>query len=213
MHIFQLPDTKQKIETWCSCCISKSWTDAAAIRRISFIRHGLLQLFIPVCYLMKQPINKTTITGSLHLCKAILCLEGYWWGLRSQEWRKGKSVPNVHCHHQDDSCIKMTVALASLMFHLLLRNIVTIRLHPWTAAFKWEKRTEEGLNGHWPNNILLLDHLKQLYECWTFISWGFWPLQFSSRWYLCVRKSPYMLQPVSLKFPQCCLWNIHCSSD
>ena len=33
------------------------------------------------------------------------------------------------------------------------------------------------------------------------------PIQFSSRWYLCAQKSPYALHPISLKFPQCCLWN------
>ena len=32
-------------------------------------------------------------------------------------------------------------------------------------------------------------------------------IQFSSRWYLCARKSPHALHPVSQKFPQCCLWN------
>ena len=32
-------------------------------------------------------------------------------------------------------------------------------------------------------------------------------VQFSSRWYLCARKSPYALHPVSRKFPQSCLWN------
>jgi len=30
-------------------------------------------------------------------------------------------------------------------------------------------------------------------------------VQFSSRWYLCARKSPYALHPVSQKFPQRCL--------
>ena len=34
-----------------------------------------------------------------------------------------------------------------------------------------------------------------------------WRQEFSSRWYLCARKSPYALQPVSQKFPQRCLWN------
>ena len=29
-------------------------------------------------------------------------------------------------------------------------------------------------------------------------------VQFSSRWYLCARKSPYTLHPVSQKFPQRC---------
>ena len=32
-------------------------------------------------------------------------------------------------------------------------------------------------------------------------------VQFSSRWYLCARKSPYALHPVSQKFSQSCLWN------
>ena len=32
-----------------------------------------------------------------------------------------------------------------------------------------------------------------------------WLVQFSSRWYLCARKSPYALHPVSQKFPQRCL--------
>ena len=32
-------------------------------------------------------------------------------------------------------------------------------------------------------------------------------LQFSSRWYVCARKSPYALHPVSQKFPQSCLSN------
>ena len=30
---------------------------------------------------------------------------------------------------------------------------------------------------------------------------------FSSRWYLCARKSPYAPHPVSQTFPQRCLWN------
>ena len=42
-------------------------------------------------------------------------------------------------------------------------------------------------------------------------SFSFWVIrptvQFSSRWYLCVRKIPYGLHPVSQKFPQRCLWN------
>ena len=42
--------------------------------------------------------------------------------------------------------------------------------------------------------------------CYAVISW----VQFSSRWYLCAQKSPYALQCVSQKFPQCHLWN--CSS-
>ena len=32
-------------------------------------------------------------------------------------------------------------------------------------------------------------------------------VQFTWRWYLCARKSPYALHPVSQKFPQRCLWN------
>ena len=32
-------------------------------------------------------------------------------------------------------------------------------------------------------------------------------VKFSSRWYLCARKSPYALHPVSQKFPQCRLSN------
>ena len=32
-------------------------------------------------------------------------------------------------------------------------------------------------------------------------------VQFSSRWYLCARKSPYVLHPVSKRFPQRHLWN------
>ena len=32
-------------------------------------------------------------------------------------------------------------------------------------------------------------------------------VQFSSRWYLCAWKSPYVLRLVSQKFPQRCLWN------
>ena len=34
-----------------------------------------------------------------------------------------------------------------------------------------------------------------------------WLVQFSSRWYLCARKSPYALHPVSQKFPQRRIWN------
>ena len=33
-------------------------------------------------------------------------------------------------------------------------------------------------------------------------------VQFSSRWYLCARKSPYALHCVYHKFPQCRLWNM-----
>ena len=36
---------------------------------------------------------------------------------------------------------------------------------------------------------------------------GFSSVQFSSRWYLCTRKSPYVLHPVSKRFPQRHLWN------
>ena len=32
-------------------------------------------------------------------------------------------------------------------------------------------------------------------------------VQFSSRWYLCARKSPYAIHPVSHKHAQHCLWN------
>ena len=32
-------------------------------------------------------------------------------------------------------------------------------------------------------------------------------VQFSSSCYLCARKSPYALHPVSQKFPQCCFWH------
>ena len=32
-------------------------------------------------------------------------------------------------------------------------------------------------------------------------------LEFSSRWYLCARRSPYALHPVSQRFLQRCLWN------
>ena len=32
-------------------------------------------------------------------------------------------------------------------------------------------------------------------------------VQFSLRWYVCARKSPYALHSVSAKFPQCRLWN------
>ena len=32
-------------------------------------------------------------------------------------------------------------------------------------------------------------------------------VQFSSRWYLCVRNIPYALHPVPQKFPHHCLWN------
>ena len=33
-------------------------------------------------------------------------------------------------------------------------------------------------------------------------------VEFNSRWYLCARKSPYALHPVSQKFPQRCIWNV-----
>ena len=33
------------------------------------------------------------------------------------------------------------------------------------------------------------------------------PVHFNSRWYICVRKIPYALHPVSQKFPQLRLWN------
>ena len=32
-------------------------------------------------------------------------------------------------------------------------------------------------------------------------------ISFSSRWYLCARKSPYALHPVSREFSYSCLWN------
>ena len=32
-------------------------------------------------------------------------------------------------------------------------------------------------------------------------------VQLSAKWYLCARKSPYALHPVSQRFPQRCLWN------
>ena len=33
-------------------------------------------------------------------------------------------------------------------------------------------------------------------------------VQFSSRWYFCPRKSPFVLHPISHKFPQRHLWNV-----
>ena len=46
----------------------------------------------------------------------------------------------------------------------------------------------------------------------TINSWAYndmpWPLVlFIWRWYLCARKCPHALHPVSQRFPQCCLWN------
>ena len=41
-------------------------------------------------------------------------------------------------------------------------------------------------------------------------------VQFSSKWYLCARKSPYALRPVSQNFPQRCFWdgsNVRLSDD
>ena len=38
-------------------------------------------------------------------------------------------------------------------------------------------------------------------------SWQCVQVQFSSRWYLCARKSPYALHPFSQKFPQRWFWN------
>ena len=40
---------------------------------------------------------------------------------------------------------------------------------------------------------------------WT--QYSLYAVQFGSRWYLCARKSPYALHPVSQKFPQRCLSN------
>ena len=46
-----------------------------------------------------------------------------------------------------------------------------------------------------------------LFDTVLFHSVQFNSVQFSSRWYLCARKIPYALHPVSQKFPQRCLWN------
>ena len=57
--------------------------------------------------------------------------------------------------------------------------------------------------GH-KTRIIQLDITSSLRTiCHTSVS----SVQFSSRWYLCARKSPYALHHVSQKFPQRCLWN------
>jgi len=49
---------------------------------------------------------------------------------------------------------------------------------------------------------------EQTISLWMITMWvRFGSVQFSSRWYLCARKSPYALHSVSQKVCQCHLWN------
>ena len=41
------------------------------------------------------------------------------------------------------------------------------------------------------------------------VHWVLGTVKFSSRWYLSAQESPYVLYPISWKFPQCCLWDGH----
>ena len=58
-------------------------------------------------------------------------------------------------------------------------------------ALRWRKATFEGKGGLVQSSGALQSS----------------SVQFSSRWYLCARKSPHALHPISQTFPQRCLWN------
>ena len=61
--------------------------------------------------------------------------------------------------------------------------------------------TSAPLREAWSRLCLLGLHSAERSPVW------FGSVQFRSGWYLCARKSPYVLHPVSQKFPQHCRWN------
>ena len=48
---------------------------------------------------------------------------------------------------------------------------------------------------------------KNAFFLFFFFTWSMYRKMFSSTLYLCARKSPYALHPVSQEFPQLCVWN------
>ena len=73
---------------------------------------------------------------------------------------------------------------------------VNTTLH-WTHFCEWNRWRQTA----WQENftICLTQLTLPLLPVWVCILF-----QFSSGWYLCAQKSPYVLHPVSPKFPQCC---------
>ena len=63
------------------------------------------------------------------------------------EWGERESIYlSLHCHHQNDSCIKMRAAMtAILMFYLIVRDKVTTRLCPQTTTFLMKKGSRSGI--------------------------------------------------------------------
>ena len=108
---------------------------------------------------------------------------------------------------------------AVLQRFALLRHFRVFRSSPFC------KRKSNGDIHRWP----MTHHLKRtladrVLNCLYLVAYITYILniqllllpQFSLRWYLCTWKSPYVLHPVSQKFPQSCLWNgssVHLTDD
>ena len=64
----------------------------------------------------------------------------------------------LHCHHQNDSCIKVGSNESHFNVPLIVRDKVT-RLCPQTTTFEEKKKTKADLNqgpfAHQPNTLLL----------------------------------------------------------
>ena len=79
----------------------------------------------------------------LHLLNAQLSVRRYWRGPRSRMWVKGRLYLTLHCHHQNDSCIKMGSEWSHFKVALRSRDKVTKQC-PQTRTF--EERGEPKRN-------------------------------------------------------------------
>ena len=63
--------------------------------------------------------------GWLNLFNAELSPKRYWWGPRSQEVGEEGDYTQLHCHHQNDPCIKMGSNESHFNVSLTVKDKVT----------------------------------------------------------------------------------------
>ena len=79
---------------------------------------------------------------------------------------------SLHCHHQNDSCIKVGGDESNFNVSLIVKDKVT-RRHPQTTTFLKKRRAEvelsQGHSAYQPNALLLGQTSSQIDTC---IIWG-----------------------------------------
>ena len=61
---------------------------------------------------------------------------------------------SLHCHHQNDSCIKMGSDESHFNVLLIVRDKVTTRLCPQTTTFLMKKESRSGIEDGWMDEVL-----------------------------------------------------------